>query len=109
MPTHAYLDLLARDPGVRGYTCRAPRALVTVGSDGAVRDCLRADVPLAQVRDLRARGARLSEIFELPRRRELVSQAASCAKCNNADIVELSWLWDLRPAMLGKAVRLARL
>ena len=109
MPTRAYLDLLARDPDVRDYTCRAPRALVTVESDGAVRDCLRTEVPLAQVRDLRARGARLSEVLELPRRRELVSQAASCTKCNNADIVELSWLWDLRPAMFGKAARLARL
>ena len=30
-----------------------------------------------------------------------------CTKCNNPDVIELSWLWDLRPAMLRKVVELA--
>ena len=28
-----------------------------------------------------------------------------CTKCNNPDVIELSWLWDLRPVMLGKVRR----
>ena len=34
-------------------------------------------------------------------------EAASCTKCNNPDVIELSWLWDLRPVMLGKVAELA--
>ncbi len=36
------------------------------------------------------------------------AEAASCTKCNNPDVIELSWLWDLRPVMLAKVVDLAR-
>ncbi len=109
LATRRYLDLLARDPDVRDYTCRAPRALLTVESDGAFRDCLRTEMPLTSVRELRGRGGSLSDVLALPRRVALVDQALACTKCNNADIVELSWLWDLRPAMVRKVVELARL
>jgi MoaA/NifB/PqqE/SkfB family radical SAM enzyme len=109
LATRPYLDLLARDPDVHDYVCRAPRALLTVEADGAIRDCLRSDQPLAGVRELRASGQALSRVLALPRRRELVAQATSCTKCNNADIVELSWLWDMRPSMLRKVAQLAGL
>jgi MoaA/NifB/PqqE/SkfB family radical SAM enzyme len=109
LATRPYLELLARDPDVHDYVCRAPHALVTVEADGAIRDCLRSDRPLASVRELRAARQRLTRVFSLPRRRELVAQATSCTKCNNADIVELSWLWDMRPAMLRKVAQLSAL
>jgi MoaA/NifB/PqqE/SkfB family radical SAM enzyme len=105
--TRAYLDLLARDPGLRTYTCRMPRALVTIEADGAVRDCRHNDRPLANVRDLRASGDGLSSVFSLARRRALCAEAGFCTKCNNPDVIELSWLWDLRPAMLRKVAELA--
>ena len=105
--TRAYLDLLSRDPELHGYTCRMPRALLTVEADGAIRDCLRTDQPLASMLDLRAANTRLSSVFSLVRRRHLLAEAASCTKCNNPDVIELSWLWDLRPAMLGNVVKLA--
>jgi len=109
LTTRPYLELLARDPDVRDYVCRAPRALVTVEADGAIRDCLHTDRPLAQVRDLRDSDARLADVLSLPGRRRLVAEASACTKCSNPDIVELSWLWDLRPAMLRKVAQLARL
>jgi MoaA/NifB/PqqE/SkfB family radical SAM enzyme len=105
--TRAYLDLVARDPALRSYACRAPRALLTVQPDGVIRDCLRRDETLADVAALRAAGRPLADVFSLPRFREIVVQAARCAACNNPDVVELSWLWDLRPSMLGKVVQLA--
>ena len=46
-------------------------------------------------------------MFSLPRYRRIVAEAATCTACNNPDVVELSWLWDLRPAMLRKVVELA--
>ena len=107
--TRLYLDLLVRDPALHGYTCRMPRALLTVEADGAIRDCLRSDHPLAFVPDLLASGDSLSSVFFLARRRELLLQAASCTKCNNPDVIELSWLWDMRPAMVRKVVELAKL
>ena len=105
--TRAYLDLLARDPQLRGYTCRMPRALLTVEADGAIRDCLRTDRPLTSVSELRASGRPLAGVYSLPRYRELRIDAAACSKCNNPDVIELSWLWDLRPAMLQKVAELA--
>jgi MoaA/NifB/PqqE/SkfB family radical SAM enzyme len=105
--TRAYLRLLARDPALRGYTCRMPRSLLTVEADGAVRDCLRTDRPLTSVAELRAGDRPLASVYTLPRYRELRRDATACTKCNNPDVIELSWLWDLHPAMLEKLAELA--
>jgi len=105
--TRTYLDLVGRDPALGAYTCRAPRAVLTVQPDGVVRDCLRRDEALADVGELRASGKSLTSVFSLPRYREIAGAAAACSACNNPDVVELSWLWDLRPAMLRKVVELA--
>ncbi len=105
--TCAYLDLVARDPAIAGYACRAPRAVLTVQPNGVIRDCVRRDEAIADVRDLRAKGAPLASVFSLPRYRAMVAASCSCTACNNPDVVELSWLWDLRPAMLGKVAELA--
>ena len=60
-------ELLAADPSLSAYTCRAPRARLTVGADGSVRDCLHVDRPLANVRDLWADGLPLASLFRLAR------------------------------------------
>jgi len=104
-----YLELLARDPELRDYRCRAPRARLTVGADGGVRDCSRSDRPLADVRELRAAGEPLARVFGLPGYRRMLERSDSCTKCNNPDVIELSWLWDLRPAMLRKVAELSSL
>jgi hypothetical protein len=49
----------------------------------------------------------LASVYSLPRYRELRIDAATCTKCNNPDVIELSWLWDLRPAMLRTVAELA--
>jgi MoaA/NifB/PqqE/SkfB family radical SAM enzyme len=108
LATRAFLDLLQRDPELDGYRCRGPHSLLTVAADGAVGDCRRRDVPLADVRALRASGRSLSSILTLARRRELLAETDSCTSCNNPDIIEMSWLWDLRPSMLRKVLELAR-
>ena len=107
LATRAWLDLLERDPALSDYRCRGPHSLLTVLSDGGVRDCRRRDRPMADVRELRASGRPLSDIFALERRRELLGEAGSCTLCNNPDVIELSWLWELRPAMLRKVLELA--
>jgi hypothetical protein len=107
LATRAYLDLLQRDPGMNGYRCRGPHSVLTVMADGGVRDCRRRDRPMADLRELRASGRPLASVLDLPRRRELLAEAGSCTVCNNPDVVELSWLWDLKPAMLRKVAELA--
>ena len=109
LATPAYLELVARDPEVRDYVCRAPHALLTVEADGSVRDCRRSERSLARIDELRASGRSLRDVLALPRRRALVAEATACTKCSNADIVELSWLWDLRPTMVAKVAQLMRL
>jgi MoaA/NifB/PqqE/SkfB family radical SAM enzyme len=107
LSSRAWLELLRDDPALTAYTCRAPRARLTVGADGAVRDCMHVDRPLAGIPALRAAGGRLTDLFRSPAWRRMATEAAACTKCNNPDVVELSWLWDLRPAMLGKVAELA--
>jgi len=107
LDTRAYLDLVARDPSIGTYTCRAPRAVLTVQPDGEIRDCLRRDETLADVRELYATGRPLTSVFALPHYRQIAAEASTCTACNNPDVVELSWLWDLRPVMLRKVLELA--
>ena len=106
LATQGYLDLLERDPALTGYTCRAPRLILTVEADGAIRDCLRRDAPLARVADLRREGRSLASLFTLPRYRAMTAAAARCTVCNNPDVVEMSWLWDLELQMVERVGRL---
>jgi len=109
LASRPYLALLERDPSLSDYACRAPRARLTVGAGGLVRDCTRSDRPLLDVRSLRAAGEPLSGLFGSPRYHRMLERSAACTKCNNPDVIELSWLWDLRPAMLRKAAELTSL
>ena len=109
LASRPYLELLARDPTLSSYGCRAPQARLTVGADGGVRDCTMGAGALADVRDLRAAGEPLRQVFRLPGYRRMLARSASCTKCNNPDVIELSWLWDLRPATLRKVAELTKL
>ncbi len=102
-----YLRMLEQGPGLDSYRCRAPRAVLTVEADGAVRDCRRRDAPLANVADLRRVGLPLSHVYCLPRYPSMLEEAGSCTACNNPDVVETSWLWDMSPSMLSRLWRLA--
>ncbi len=108
LASRPWLELLRDDPALTAYTCRAPRARLTVGADGVVRDCMHVDRPPADVAALRRAGGHLADVFRSPDWLRMGSEAAGCTKCNNPDVIELSWLWDLRPEMLGKVVELAR-
>jgi len=108
LASRPWLELLRDDPALTRFTCRAPRARLTVAADGTVRDCMHVDRPLADLETLRRAGGHLTDVFRSPAWRRMGADAAACTKCNNPDVIELSWLWDLRPEMLGKVVELAR-
>jgi MoaA/NifB/PqqE/SkfB family radical SAM enzyme len=104
--TGRYLGLLESDAGVRAYDCRFPRAILTVKADGSIRDCTRRDVVLATLADLRRTGTSLSSVVRSPEYRAMLARADVCTACNNPDVVETSWAWQLRPFMLLRALRL---
>lgn len=107
LASRPWLELLQADPALSTYACRAPRARLTVAADGSVRDCMHVDRPLTNVRNLSEDGAHLADLFHSPGWRRMGAAAAACTKCNNPDVIELSWLWDLRPVMLAKVAELA--
>ena len=102
-----YLGLLAHGPALRAYTCRAPHATLTVQADGSIRDCTRRDEPLARLDDLRRTGTGLVDLVRQPRYQAMLARADSCTVCNNPDVIETSWYWQMRPFMLRKGLRLA--
>lgn len=106
LTTSRYLDLLADDPGLHGYTCRAPYATLTVEADGAIRDCTRRDMPVSTVHELRRSGASLIELIHQPQYQSMLARADSCTACNNPDVIETSWAWQLRPLMLRRALHI---
>jgi MoaA/NifB/PqqE/SkfB family radical SAM enzyme len=102
-----YLDLLERDPALHSYRCSAPHAILTVQADGSVRDCTRRDIPLATIGEMRRRGASFGELIRTSAYRGMLSRTENCTNCNNPDVVETSWAWQLRPSELRRLRRLA--
>jgi MoaA/NifB/PqqE/SkfB family radical SAM enzyme len=104
--TGRYLDLLGSEAGVNAYDCRFPHAILTVKADGSIRDCTRRDVVLAALSDLQQTGTSLDWVVRSPEYRAMLVRADVCTACNNPDVVETSWAWQLRPFMLWRALRL---
>lgn len=106
LSSERYLDLLTDDPGLHTYACRAPYAILTVKADGSIRDCTQQDMAVATARDLRGNEDSLAALLARPEFRAMQERSRSCTVCNNPDVVETSWAWQLRPFMLRQALRL---
>ena len=76
-------------------------------ADGSIRDCTRRDIPLARVADLCRSGASLTDLVSQPHYQAMLARAGSCTACNNPDVIETSWAWQLQPFMLRRALHLA--
>jgi MoaA/NifB/PqqE/SkfB family radical SAM enzyme len=104
--TNKYLRLLRNDPGLRGFSCRLPHAVLTALPDGSFRDCRRRRTPLGNIRDFLRSDAPLARLFGQPRYREMLREARRCNVCNNPDVIETSWGWQLRPCMIWRSLTL---
>lgn len=107
LTTWQYMKLLERDPDLRSYRCHFPRAVLTVDADGSVRDCTCRDRALASVGQLREQGLGLQALVRGDRYRAMVERAKSCTVCNNPDVIETSWYWEVRPFMVRQSLALA--
>jgi len=74
------------------YACRVPFAFVTVTPEGNVTNCFNYDRPYGNVRT-----SSFDEIMKKWDRREVTDITKGCWKCNNPDVVDTSYIWELRP------------
>jgi MoaA/NifB/PqqE/SkfB family radical SAM enzyme len=74
------------------YVCRVPLIYVTVTPEGNVTNCFNYDRPYGNVRT-----SPFDEIMKKWDRREATNMAKGCWKCNNPDVVDTSYICELRP------------
>jgi MoaA/NifB/PqqE/SkfB family radical SAM enzyme len=73
------------------YVCRAPFVFVTVTPEGNVTNCFNYDRPYGNVRS-----SPFDEVIKNWDRREAARITKGCWKCNNPDVVDTSYIWELR-------------
>ena len=74
------------------YVCRSPFVSLTVTPEGNVTNCFRRDRPYGNVRT-----TPFDEIMKNWNRREAINATRGCWRCNNPDIVDASYIWEIRP------------
>ena len=74
------------------YVCRVPFVFVTVTPEGNVTNCFRRDRPYGNVRR-----SPFTDIMKNWDHREAVNATKGCWQCNNPDIVDTSYIWQMRP------------
>jgi MoaA/NifB/PqqE/SkfB family radical SAM enzyme len=74
------------------YVCRVPFVFVTVTPEGNVTNCFRRDRPYGNVRR-----SPVADIMKKWDHREAVYATKGCWQCNNPDIVDTSYIWQIRP------------
>ena len=85
--TYLQRYLMNRTP----YVCRAPFVSVTVTPEGNVTNCFNYHRPYGNVRT-----SPFDEIMKNWDRREAATTTKGCWKCNNPDVVDTSYIWELR-------------
>ncbi len=86
--------------GKRPYRCHARKLCLQLRPNGDLVDCLDRFCPVANVREVP-----LGELLARPgiRRRRLME--VNCHLCNNANVIDTSYLWELRPESVLSLVR----
>ncbi len=85
------------------YRCHFPKIFLEIYPDGSVLDCVRVDRPIGNVAE-----QPLREILQHPRIQGMIRDGERwCCVHNNADRVDTSNLWDLRPESLASLLAFA--
>jgi MoaA/NifB/PqqE/SkfB family radical SAM enzyme len=74
------------------YVCHVPFVSVTVTPEGNVTNCFNCDRPYGNMR-----ASQFDEIMKNWDRRRAANITRGCWKCNNPDVVDTSYIWELRP------------
>jgi radical SAM protein with 4Fe4S-binding SPASM domain len=78
-------------PGKKPYTCHARKVYVHVNPNGDIENCLHREAPIANVRQ-----RPLTEILRDRKYKRLALAPTRCHVCNNADVIDCSYIWQLR-------------
>ena len=84
----------------RPFPCRLPMIALVVRPDGEIVNCLEPAVPLGN-----ARANRLHDILSSSTYKEMRLAAEKCNHCNNPNVVESSYLWEMKVEPLLNAFR----
>ncbi len=82
-------------PKKKPYTCHARKVYVHVSPNGDIENCLHRDRPVGNVRERPLSGILRDREY---RRQSLAP--TRCHVCNNADVIDCSYIWRLRPESL---------
>jgi len=88
-------------PRKRPYICHARKVYVHVNPNGDIENCLHREQPIANVRE-----RPLSEILRDSQYKRLSFAPTACHVCNNADVIDCSYIWQLKPESLLTYLRL---
>jgi len=93
--TRRYLELFTA--GKPRYRCHFPKIFLEIYPDGSVLDCVRTDRPIGNVAQ-----EPLRQILQHPRIQGMIRDGERwCCVHSNADRIDTSNLWDLRPESLA--------
>jgi hypothetical protein len=85
----------------RHYRCHARKVYVELWPNGDLLDCLDRSGPIANVRH-----TSLAQLLARPSIRRLRAMPTDCCVCNNANVIDCSNVWSLRPESLLALLRL---
>jgi MoaA/NifB/PqqE/SkfB family radical SAM enzyme len=88
--------------GKKAFSCHYPQVVLTVNADGQVPNCLDRARPLGNLRHMHIKDIYNSTFY----RTNYLPHIRDCCRCNNSDVVDTSFLWELRPRVLWEAIRL---
>jgi len=88
-------------PRKKPYTCHARKVYVRVNPNGDIENCIQREKPIANIRE--------KPLWEILPGREYKRQSFAptrCHVCNNADVIDCSYIWQLKPESLLAYIRL---
>lgn len=96
--SHPYLRTFSH--GKQPYRCHARKVCLQLWPNGDLVDCLHRDRPVAN-----ARRTPLPELLDRPEIRRLRLMPVDCHSCNNANVIDTSYIWELRAESIVSLVR----
>jgi MoaA/NifB/PqqE/SkfB family radical SAM enzyme len=88
--------------GKKPFSCHYPQLVLTANADGQVPSCLDRARPLGYLLHMHIKGIYNSTFY----RTNYLPHIRDCCRCNNSDVVDTSFLWELRLRILWEAISL---
>ncbi|KPK82063.1 MAG: hypothetical protein AMJ81_10105 [Phycisphaerae bacterium SM23_33] len=85
--------------GKKPFRCHTQKVAVSIDANGDVKNCIARE-PFGNVSR-----TPLREILESERVRQARRQSESCHACNNPDVIDCSYVWELRPESVWSFAR----